>query len=421
MDIKQPLAKDEHALPEQTSTRQTLAKDKEQITRRNFLHLMECMGVGLFLGWDSFAQGPKQFELPGGEVEAYRRYRGRVIHVHEPDAVSWDFNTGWYGYFVDQEVVDAMVEVGLMQLTQTGSATEAWRKLIPGYKQGKTFAIKVNFNNYFTNTPDPDPDINALIEPVNSIIKTLMGIGVAPEDVTVYDVTHGWHNGGMPTISFIDRCLYPGVNFAAYRGYSNPYSATEFVTFNPPAFPQIPDLALCNAVVNADYVINMPIPKEHSFTGVTLGLKNHMGSIDRCQFLHRYFPYTTYHRPDYNPLIDLYQNKHIGPKTVLTVGDFLFGNWYDTIGTPPPWITFNDGAPSSLLFASDVVAIDSVMTDFLEFERIAQGVGPVLDGTRDLFALAQKKGLGIHEKGDPWQQPAGSGYERIDYAYIDGI
>jgi hypothetical protein len=28
--------------------------------------------------------------------------------------------------------------------------------------------------------------------------------------------------------------------------------------------------------------------------------------------------------------------------------------------------------------------------------------------------------MGIFEQGDPWQQPAGSGYKRLDYIYVDG-
>ncbi|MBU0755543.1 MAG: DUF362 domain-containing protein [Planctomycetes bacterium] len=398
----------------------TSPMDEKRITRRGFIHLMECLGAGALLGWNH-PSNSNSHKPQKGKKFPKGLYRGRVVHIKEESSVSWDFGSDWYGYAVNQEVVDAMVEKGLMTLTGTVSVPDAWARLVPDYRSGRRFAIKVNFNNYHSTFPDPDPDINALIEPVNGVIRSLIQFGVAPERISVFDVTHGWHSGGMPRLAFINRCLYEGVHFVAYLGNSNPYSATEFVTFDPPGFPGIPDLPICNVLVESDYLINMPIPKEHSFTGVTLGFKNHMGSIARCQNMHPFYPFTYYYNPEYNPLIDLFKNRHFSGKLVLTVGDFLFGNWYDTIGVPPRWITFDDNAPKSLLFAADPVAIDSVMTDFLEMERLEQGIrlgeGALLAGTRDLFVLAQKEGIGVHEKGDPWKQPAGSGYEKIGYIY----
>ncbi|MHC4946409.1 MAG: DUF362 domain-containing protein, partial [Planctomycetota bacterium] len=376
-----------------------------RITRRSFIHLLECMGAGVFLGWRK-PMGPNKPRPVGGTEPIAPRYRGRVVHVRDDDATFWDFSTGWYGDYVDQDVVDAMVEAGLKALTETDTVVSAWERLVHNYKPGKKFAIKVNFNNYLASGPDPDPDINALIEPVNAVIRTLIMFGVPPEDISVYDVTHGFHNGSMPQNSFIARCLYPGVNFVYYQGNPDPYSETEFVHFDPPNIPNIPDLALCNVVIESDYLINMPIPKEHSFAGVTLGFKNHMGSCDRCQKMHSHLPYAYYYDPDYSPLVDLFRNPHIGRKTVLTLGDCLFGHWEDTIGTPPPWLTFA-GAPNSLFFSADPVSADSVMTAILEAERIAQGIGPVIEGTRDFLVIAQKEGMGIFEQGDPWQQPAG--------------
>ena len=270
---------------------------RKQITRRRFIHLMETMGACVFLGWDHL-KGPENDVPIGAEASIASSLLGRVVHVRDDDATYWDFTTGWYGDFVDQDVVDVMVESGLKRLAKTNSVASAWRFLVPGYKAGNKFAIKVNFNNYHSTLPDPDPDINALIEPVNAVIRTLIHFGVAPEEITVYDVTHGFHDGGMPQISFIDRCLYPGVHFVYYIGNPDPYSATEFVTFNPPGFPGIPDLPICSVLVESDYLINMPIPKEHSFTGVTLGFKNHLGSIDRCHKMHPHFPHSYYYDPD---------------------------------------------------------------------------------------------------------------------------
>ena len=67
--------------------------------------------------------------------------------VHDPDATSWDFSTSWYGDYVDQDVVNNMVDEGLKTLTGESTVADSWRALLPGYSHGKAIAIKVNLNN----------------------------------------------------------------------------------------------------------------------------------------------------------------------------------------------------------------------------------------------------------------------------------
>jgi len=235
---------------------------------------------------------------------------------------------------------------------------------------------------------------------------------VATVNIWVYDVTHAWHDGRIPP-RFIAGCdYYPGVHFAGYVGEPNPFSTTEMVHFNtPPGGPTISDLPLCNVLVNADYLINMPIVKIHPFTGVSLGFKNHFGSFDRCDYAHVYTPgcptdvHTCYYDPNYSPLIDIYTQAHIRNKTILTVGDCLFGAWSDPTWIPLPWATFGNGAPNSLFFATDPVAIECVMTDILAAETT------VMSETDDFLSLAGEASLGVYERGDPWS----SGYQFIDY------
>jgi len=402
--------------PAQDKNRLLPSLSVQPITRRSFLQFMQCMGVGIVLG----PNGPKL--APKG-VGARKRIPGRVVHVRDANATNWDFATGWYGYAVDQAVVDDMMDAGLRKLTGASTAAGAWEKLMPSYASGRKIAIKVNFNNFLQNGPDPDSDINALIEPVNAVIGTLLQYGVAARDIAVYDVTHGWHNGGMPQVSFINRCLYSGVQFLCYAGNPEPFSATEKVTFHPPAppKPQIPDLAVCNALVQSDYLVNMPLIKAHPFGLVTLGFKHHFGSVDRCNLIHDYLPSGTAYTSDYSPLVDLMKNLHFGAKTVLTLGDGLFGHWKSVSGTPLRWLTFGNGAPNSLFFSADPVAADSVMADFIDFERQSQGYGSLAAKTRDYLRIARKECLGVFEQGDPWKLPKGSGYRKISYEFVNGV
>ncbi len=340
--------------------------------------------------------------------------RPKVIHVMNSTATDWDFGDDWYGDHVNQNVVNDMTDVGLMQLTNTVSRAEAWQSLLPNYQTGQRVAIKVNLNNCLVDGCMSNV-IDALIEPVNAVIRGLLEREVTASDIFVYDVTHAWHDGRIPP-RFVSGCDYPGVNFAAYVGATDPFSATEKIHFNTPlSSPTIMDLSIGNVLVNAHYLINIPIVKIHPFTGVSLGFKNHFGSFDRCDYAHVYTPgcptdvHTCYYDANYSPLIDIYSNAHIKNKTILTVGDCLFGAWSDPTWKPLPWTTFRDNAPNSLFFAVDPVAIECVMTDILNAET------PVIAETYDYLQLANSAGLGVYERGNPW----GAGYQQIDYTRID--
>ena len=333
----------------------------------------------------------------------------RVIHTYCDRAANWDFSTGWYGDYVDQTVVSQMVDRGLMELIGRSSRADAWRALIPNYESGQRVAIKANFNNA-RSTDDSDNVIDALIEPVNAVIGGLKELGVAESDIWVYDAVRS-----IPT-RFRSGCAYPGVQFSG-DWTSNPqgFSATEKVSFDtPPGGPALADLRISKVLVDADYLINMPIMKKHWAACVTLSFKNHFGSIDNCAALHRYtFPSHDDFTSAYNPLVDIYQNPHFGPKTVVTIGDGLYGSRGNQESVPQPWTSFDDDAPRSLFFSQDPVAIDSVMYDFLEQEA---GVDP---GGDDYLALAAQAGLGVHEHRAPGALGPEDWYDKIDYVHVD--
>jgi hypothetical protein len=338
----------------------------------------------------------------------------KVIHVHSPSATSWDFSSGWYGDYVNQTKVNEMVDNGLTELTGQATFLAAWAALLPSYAVGQKIAIKINLNN--ATCDDSDQIIDALPQPINSVIRGLKAIGVAESDIWVYDVTNAWGSSAMPA-RLVNKttALYPGVQFHAATGSCSTalgYSAVEKIHFNvPPGKPSISDRPICNALANATYLINMPIMKKHTFAGVTLAFKNHFGSFDHCEFLHWSVDtgdpqYTS----AYSALINIYNNRHFKNKTVLTIGDGLYGARINNYGeVPSPWSTFDNHAPNSLFFSLDPVAIDCVMCDFLSAE------GGIPTGSDDYLKLAAAAGLGVFERGQPW----GAGYSQIDYTRIE--
>lgn len=317
----------------------------------------------------------------------------RVVHVHAPSATYWDGSSNYYYNYVNQSVVNNMVDRGVMALTGTSTRADAWRALIPNYSGG-IVAIKVNFNNSQWGNL-----INALIHPVNAVIQGLLEIGVPAQKILVYDATRA-----IPDY-FRNGCLYSGVQF--YDRYNASFAVQ--VSFSRPG---IPAEYLASAVVDAAYLINIPIMKGHSITGVTLGFKNHLGTINNPLGLHDYIDpmWGQYYDPNYNPMVDIYLTSHIRNKTVLVLGDGLFGSRDNTNSVPTRWTTFGNQFPNSLFFSRDPVAVDCVMYDLLA----AEGCPYTWDEAADYLRLAAAAGLGVYERGDPW----GSGYARIEYIKI---
>ncbi len=374
--------------------------------------------VAVATGWAVFALGGG--EIPGtndGEVGSWRPksmpawtgrdrpFEGRVVEVRDPDATSWDYVTGYYGDYVDQGVVDAMVTAGLLELTGENTIAGAWARLIPDFEPGKKLAIKVNFNN--AGADPPDNDIDALIHPVNALLGGLVDFGFAAADITVYDVTHAYHDGQMPQ-RFIDGCEYPGVGFVKYVGNPSAFSDTAVVHFDPPT-GSISDRPLARCLVDADYLISMPILKRHDYAGVTLSFKNHFGSIDDCMQVHDHvFTNVPGYDPSYNALIDLFLNPHIGGKTVLVLCDALYGNYEHLWGAPTPWPQFGNDAPSTIFLGADAVATDCVAYDVLHRE------GTLVERADDYLELAGALGLGVYE-----HESAPGVYSLIDRRYLE--
>jgi uncharacterized protein (DUF362 family) len=238
-------------------------------------------------------------------------------------------------------------------------------------------------------------------------------MGVSEQDIWIYDALDR-----IP-YSFCGGCLYPDVRFLD-QGCSE---RATFISNDPDSeiqfnHPNLTIRRLTDVVIDAAYLINMPIMKEHGITGVTLGFKNHFGSINKIirlgeDNLHYYInPDDSHYNPNYSPLLDIYTNPHILNKTILTVGDGLFGVLGNTNVAPTRWQSFGNRAPNSLFFSTDPVAIDCVMLDIIDSEPVGH---PLRNGAQDYLKLAANLGLGIFDRGDPW----GTGYTQIAYSKIE--
>jgi hypothetical protein len=376
-----------------------------QVSRRDILKVGSVFAGGLAMNRlgdrlePPLAQGNEdelsaQIYLPMVANNSPSR-RGAVVHVHAPNATSWTGQSRYWEH-VEQPVVDLMVESGVIALTGALNIQDAWRVLMPHYQPGQKIAIKVNFNNCW-NCSSTLGVIDALIHPVNALVTSLGQIGVSPDDVFVYDAVRALPNrftgGGIAGIRYFDKYCNSTAGFSSHP--------EAYIPFDPPPGVIMPAERITDVVLNADYLINMPIMKGgHPLAGVTLGFKNHFGTIHNCAELHDYVDAVSkppaYDR-DYNPMIDFYRNPHIGGKTVLNIGDGLFAA-KDFNNPPEIWDTFGGKVPNSLFFSTDPVAIDCVLHDFIAAE-MGNNLTPAANR---YLVLAGNAGLGVYESVNPW-------------------
>ena len=207
-----------------------------------------------------------------------------VAHVHSLNATNWNGQSDYWNH-IDQSIVNDMVDRGLMTVTSASTVVDAWRAILPHYAAGQSIAIKVNFNN------NGDGKIDACFQTLNAVVRGLKQIGVHEDDVWVYDA--------IKTIPdrFVNGCLYPGVvYFDTGKHQKAKFASGEpnaYVTFTTPAdLPPHPSNKITDVLVDAAYVINMPLFKGHTdLAGVSLGFKNHFGSVATPESFHPYmFP-----------------------------------------------------------------------------------------------------------------------------------
>jgi hypothetical protein len=126
----------------------------------------------------------------------------------------------------------------------------------------------------------------------------------------------------------------------------------------------------------ADYLINFPILKSHNDGGITVGGKNHFGSLARVP--HNFSGSQTYYDMHdtratetpglghYRAIVDLLGHPKLGGKTILTLIDALYsGRSWDSHPIRWDMAPFNGDWPSSIFLSQDPIAADSVAFDFM--------------------------------------------------------
>jgi len=398
--------------------------------------------------WDPI---PKE---PIGTPQGYKP--GRVIWVWNANATEKDLSGNWWQKENNnQTIIDRMVSDGIKRLAGVTNVYTAWDLLFKyynkehghgevGYQSGEKIAIKVNLNNCFSYTEeDNDRDVSPQV--IKALLRQLVNIvNVSQDDITIYDASRQMGNWFYNRVYYEEYPAnplvpeFPDVHYVDSQGGATgrekvvASSKRVYFAAGNCAYRTLP-----TCVVDADYLINMPLLKRHSInTGVTLAGKNFFGTwMEDVSSVHDYH-YLSFTLGNPAPQTDLFAHEHIGGKVVLWLGDGLYAtpNDHRIIGKFDMF-PFNDDWTNSLYFSQDPVALDSVMYDFL----LAEGTNPCEGSQNYLHQSAEppegvydpendgeyvSESLGVHEhwnttfdifSPERYSGPANSGIDYIAY------
>jgi len=380
-------------------------------------------------------QSPQAGNEPIGTAKGI--FPGRVVWVYDPNVTDENCEnvTGDYWYLdanTDQDLVKAMLSKGLRNLSGGATDAEAWTNIFKyfnenhgkgqtGYQAGEKIAIKINLNGQ-----GHPRNINTSPQICLAILDQLVNIvGVAQTDISIGDPACAMNNITYNPLN----AAFPDVTYWGYEsGRVQAEPTASAVLFSSDDSDLRYEDVLPQAYVDAAYLINIPVFKKHHRAGISLGSKNHFGSLGAytggAWHLHYSLP-----SPDasgeavngeygvYRCFVDIMGHKDLGGKTMLYLVDGIWGsvNW----GHPPvKWRMepFNDDWPSSLFLSQDPVAIESVGYDFLynEFDENHPTEG--LPATDDKGPFPRFNGTDdfLHQAADPANWPSGISYDPED-------
>lgn len=268
----------------------------------------------------------------------------------------------WDGETLVSEAIQQMLDASITALTGLNDAIESWAAL---FDPSERIAIKVNTiitSDFWTHVPL-----------VVAVTEQLQAVGIPPDQIIIFDrdmyeLKHAGYttNEDGPGV----RCYGTGGRYTA--GWTLMDS----------------DILLSDILLNCDALINIPILKHHSHSGITFAMKNHFGTFNRPSSFHR--PHTG------AAIVELNALPPIRDRTRLIIGDTLTicpisrHGWFEAV------------TGNSILMSFDPVAHDAVGLQMLNEARASEGhdQAEVLDLATPWLASAAESGLGTNDPDD---------------------
>ena len=288
----------------------TDAEFLSRIDRRTFLKIVSITGAAGLIYPRKLISGMSPLAL------------SRVVIIEDGSATS--------GLTIDADVVQSMVNCGIMSLTQEYDLGAAWKSLFPGVSETSVIGIKVGCLN---TTVPTHPEVTYAV--ANALTEMDFGGTPFPENnIIIFDR----RNDELSTSGYTLNEGGSGIRCYGTDSVSGGYTAETYTVHN-----RTQRLSRI-AVEQVDYIVNIAALKNHTIAGVTMCLKNHFGTCNRPEWMHGLYcdPYI----PALNSL------SPIRDRNRVNICDGLFG-----IATGGPL-----GSPqftaNSLLMSEDIVAVD---------------------------------------------------------------
>ncbi len=315
---------------------------KRTVTRRAFLKLIS---LGLAAGGSAWLEACARWQLPPSSAAPTRPVNTSTASFTStslPPAPTVPLSTvaesqtpspqiaaarlirarhqqAWQGSTLNPAALRQMLDASVAQLTGLDDSNEAWKSL---FKPHERVAIKVNSIVHGCTHP-------ALAQVV---AECLQDAGLPAGQITFYDrSTSELSQSGFPVSS-----RGTGVRCVGNDGqYGDSWEVGNV------------HVRFCQALLEADALINIPILKAFSVGGLSFVQKNHYGSIDSPGLLHP---------PNFTTgLTVLNSLDPVRSKTRLIIGDVLSQE------TRQDWTNYAVvGGHEALLVGTDPVAMDAL-------------------------------------------------------------
>ncbi|MFH0922148.1 MAG: DUF362 domain-containing protein [Fibrobacterota bacterium] len=273
---------------------------------------------------------------PSASVERWARLGNvRICKVTDITASS--------GSALNAATVTAMLHRAVRALTGITDTGLAWERFFPGLTMASTIGIKINTLAGAKLSTHP-----AVVEAiVDGLTRMLSGTFPAYNIIVFDDRTSDKFTAAGFTLRDtpgLYRCVTSrddwSAQFAVINGVTERFSAVA---------------------ESVDFIVNVPVLKDHNEAGVTFALKNFYGLIENPGLLHANFC---------DPFVAQVYNRY-RDKVKLVVGDCIFGAHRNGPDASPTFV------PNALLVGTDPVALDVTALSMINAERARRGMAMV--------------------------------------------
>ncbi len=340
--------------------------DMDNISRRSFLvrSSSAVLGAGLLMD-------PKF-----GPNDLFKE-RSRVVEVMHQGAVMEKRR-------IDESIVRDMLRGGMEEFT---GSKNPWAGF---FNKNDRIGLKINTLGR--------PLLYTHHELINSVTSELIEFGIKENNIIIWD----YPERHMSTADFILNTSEKGIKcYGSFIAGTSPFDDTA--RFDPDVlFESENDTAerrhenrnysMISSILtrDCDKIINMPILKHHSITGVTLCLKNIGYGVTNNN--------TRFHDNPYigNFIADVNSMPEVRNKIVLNIVDGLEACYENG---PVPLDTFHLFTPKKIWISTDPVALDTIGYDIVNNERKRRKFHSLEKGgyAIDHIPVAARKGLGTDD------------------------